>query len=95
MDQIRQQYVESIWLSRLYFIQQDQYSSKILSTQELFEIFSYRLEAEGGYIMSKKKTQQSIDGFAATITLRNGRVIHAKDYGYEAFPLRNRKNKRK
>lgn len=45
--------------------------------------------------MSKKKTQQSPDGFAASITMRNGRVIYAKDYGYDAFPLRNRKNKRK
>lgn len=45
--------------------------------------------------MSKKKTQQSLVGFATSITLRNGRVIHAKDYGYDAFPLRNRKNKRK
>lgn len=32
--------------------------------------------------MGKKKTQQATDGFAASITLRNGRVIHAKDYGY-------------
>lgn len=45
--------------------------------------------------MGKEKTQQATDGFAASITLRNGRVIHAKDYGYDAFPLRNRKNKRK
>ena len=38
--------------------------------------------------MSKKKTQQSPDGFAASITLRNGRVIYAKDYGYDACSRR-------
>lgn len=45
--------------------------------------------------MSKRKTQQSTIGFAASITLSNGRVIHAKDYGHTAFPIHNRKQKRK
>ena len=37
----------------------------------------------------KKKGNAS--GFAASITLPNGRVIYAKDYGYKAFPLSSRK----
>lgn len=29
--------------------------------------------------------------FARTITCRNGRVLHAADYGLKAFPIRDRK----
>lgn len=32
-------------------------------------------------------------GFAASITLKNGRVIYAADYGYKAFPLHGGKKK--
>lgn len=34
--------------------------------------------------MSTKKEKT---GFAASITLRNGKVIYAKDYGLKAFPI--------
>ncbi len=33
--------------------------------------------------------------FAASITLRNGKVIYAKDYGYKAFPIRGSKKPKK
>lgn len=32
-------------------------------------------------------------GFAKTITLKNGRVLHAETYGLRAFPLRGSKKK--
>ena len=28
-------------------------------------------------------------GFSRTVTLRNGRILRAEDYGLKAFPLRN------
>lgn len=34
-------------------------------------------------------------GFAKSITLKNGRVIYAADYGLKAFPLRGKKKSRK
>jgi len=36
-----------------------------------------------------------VSGFAASITLPNGRVIYAADYGLKAFPLRGSSKKPK
>ena len=42
--------------------------------------------------MKKAGTKkQGNPSFVTRITLRNGRVIYAKDYGFNAFPLRRRK----
>jgi len=40
--------------------------------------------------MTKKNVRSD---FASSITLSNGRVIYAKDYGYKAFPIFKKKKK--
>lgn len=42
---------------------------------------------------AKRKPAERPQGavrFVRSITLRNGRVIHAEDYGHKAFPIRAR-----
>jgi hypothetical protein len=38
--------------------------------------------------MAKKAAKGGVVRFAASITLPNGRVLYAKDYGLKAFPIR-------
>ena len=42
--------------------------------------------------MSKRgsKVRKGAVAFAATITLKNGRVLHASDYGIKGFPLKRK-----
>lgn len=38
--------------------------------------------------MAKKRPKGAVVRFTAHITLKDGRVIYAKDYGLKAFPIR-------
>jgi hypothetical protein len=39
--------------------------------------------------VSPKEPPTKVAAFRASITLRDGRKIFAKDYGYRAFPIRS------
>ena len=41
-----------------------------------------------------QKRDEAVIFFAAYITLKNGKRLYAKDYGYKAWPLKIRKPKR-